>query len=54
MTLKKNYIGLRDATGEEISEMIKLYRGEGRFIKHLTRRKDGSKLPFNGVLIIKR
>lgn len=44
--------GLRTATQDEITSMIKYYRGKGYRVTHRTKLDNGKDLPYNGVMIV--
>lgn len=54
MVTEQKLIGLRDATPEEIAGMRAKLEAEGFSVEHVTKRMDGTKLNYNGVLKAKR
>ena len=51
---KFSVIGLKNASPQEITSMKKFYTEKGYKVRHKTTYADGSKLPYNGVLIVDR
>jgi hypothetical protein len=46
-------VGLRDATAEEIPELILRFQEEGYHVVHKTKYSNGKALPYNGILLLK-
>jgi hypothetical protein len=46
-------VGLREATAEEIPELISKFQKEGYHVVHKTKHSNGKALPYNGVLLLK-
>ena len=44
-------VGLRDATPEEIIEILQELRSHGHKVRHKTHTESGVKLPHNGIII---
>ena len=47
---KKFAVGLRDATASEIDQYLATLRSYGVRARQVTHKKNGDKLPFNGII----
>lgn len=54
MQKKFAVVGLKSCTKSEIPDEIKRFKQRGWLVEHKTCYKNGDKLPYNGVLLLRR